>query len=214
MNGTDDTVAEARAAWARIKENARTSWNDWVLIGKALISGRSEAMKAAKINRPYGATYVRIFGAWLREHGLDGIDTQQRYLCILCIENLPAIEEWRATLDEKKRNAWNHPSAVFARWKQSTKAVARSPQRHAVTAADVVRRGRAIYWPQDAMRRAHQAMLDSRSHDLLTLARVALQAAIRSEEDLLSLLPSSDDDRAPRQTKSPPMKAEAELLHA
>jgi hypothetical protein len=32
-------------------------------------------------------------------------------------------------------------------------------------------------------------MLDSRSHDLLILARVGLESAIRSEDDLLELLP-------------------------
>jgi hypothetical protein len=41
-------------------------------------------------------------------------------------------------------------------------------------------------------------MLDSRSHDLLTLARVALEAAIRSEIDLLELLPD-----APQQKREP-----------
>jgi hypothetical protein len=35
-------------------------------------------------------------------------------------------------------------------------------------------------------------MLDSRSHDLLTLARVALQAAIRCEADLVALLDQPD----------------------
>ena len=39
------------------------------------------------------------------------------------------------------------------------------------------------------MKRAHQAMLDSRSTDLLTLAPFALQGAIRNESDLLDLLP-------------------------
>jgi hypothetical protein len=41
----------------------------------------------------------------------------------------------------------------------------------------------------------HQAMLDSRSHDLLTRARVALQAAIRCEADLVALL-----DQPPKPT--------------
>jgi hypothetical protein len=58
--------------------------------------------------------------------------------------------------------------------------------------------GKSIYWPQDFLRRAHRAMLDSRSSDLLTLARVALEAAIRSEIDLLELL--SD---APQQKREP-----------
>jgi hypothetical protein len=52
---------------------------------------------------------------------------------------------------------------------------------------------------EDCMRRAHQAMLDSKSSDLLTLARAALQAAIRTEADLLALLPAEPPAKpAPR----------------
>ena len=194
MNGTDATVSEGRAAWQRIKTTARTSWNDWVLIGKALIAGRSEAMKAAKINRPFGATYVRIFGAFLREHGFDGIDTQQRYRAIVCIENLQAIEEFRAKLDEKKRNAWNHPGAVWAHWRRSLKPATPAPRRQRLVervtaAADAARGGKPVYWSQAALRRAHEAMLKSKSTDLLILARAALESAIRSEADLIELLP-------------------------
>ena len=82
----DDTITAGAAAWQRIREHGRRAWSDRTLVGQALIVGRSEAMLKAKINRPFGSTYVRIFGTWLREHGLDGIDTQQRYRCILCIE--------------------------------------------------------------------------------------------------------------------------------
>jgi hypothetical protein len=46
------------------------------------------------------------------------------------------------------------------------------------------------------MRRAHEAMLTSRSSDLPVLARVALTAAIRNEDDLLALLDNSPT-RAP-----------------
>ena len=49
-------------------------------------------------------------------------------------------------------------------------------------------RGRSVFWGQDHLRRAHRAMLDWRSSDLLTLARVALEAAIRSDDDLRDLL--------------------------
>ena len=35
------------------------------------------------------------------EPGLSGIDNQQRYRALLCLENLPSIETWRATLSEK-----------------------------------------------------------------------------------------------------------------
>jgi hypothetical protein len=50
------------------------------------------------------------------------------------------------------------------------------------------------------MRRAHSAMLDSRSHDLLTLARVALEAVIRSGNDLFNLL---NDANLPHEVKAP-----------
>jgi hypothetical protein len=189
MMSDSGTIDAGRAAWARIKENARTSWNDWVLIGKALIAGRSEAMKAAKINRPFGATYVRIFGAWLREHELDGIDTQQRYRCILCTENLRAIEEWRATLDDKKRNAWNHPGAIWAHWRRSLKTEITTPKRRPVQGAKSSHRpGKPIYFGQDMIRRAAMALRECGSPDIFRLARVALEAAIRSEADLVELL--------------------------
>jgi hypothetical protein len=45
---------------------------------------------------------------------------------------------------------------------------------------------------------AGKAMLDSRSTDLLTLARGALQAAIRHERDLLDLLPPEPATASPR----------------
>lgn len=54
------------------------------------------------------------------------------------------------------------------------------------------RRGsRGSHGPQDFVRRAHEAMLKSRSTDLLTLARLALEAAIKTESDVLALLTPS-----------------------
>jgi hypothetical protein len=53
------------------------------------------------------------------------------------------------------------------------------------------RNGKPVYWPQPLVRRAYEAMLKSQSHDLLVLARAALQAAIRSEADLRELLSSA-----------------------
>ncbi len=60
------------------------------------------------------------------------------------------------------------------------------------------------------MRRAHQAMLDSRSSDLLTLARVALEAAIRTEADILELLqPANPPPKAQRSTSAPALELSA-----
>jgi hypothetical protein len=59
---------------------------------------------------------------------------------------------------------------------------------------------RPVFWPQDFLRRAHAAMLDARSGDLLKLARVCLEAAIRDEADLLALL---DDNTPPPRRPAP-----------
>jgi hypothetical protein len=42
---------------------------------------------------------------------------------------------------------------------------------------------------QDAIRRAATALRECRSNDTFTLARIALEAALRSESDLVDLLP-------------------------
>jgi hypothetical protein len=130
----------------------------------------------------------------VEEHGLAGVAAQERYRLLLILQNIEAIEVWRAGLDEGQRRRWNHPNAVWARWRRSKTDV--EAVRH-----DVVKpampshpNDKPIHWPQDAVRIAHLAMLDSRSHDLLVLARLALEAAIRSENDLVELL----DDAKPR----------------
>jgi hypothetical protein len=204
MTEIADPIAEGRSAWQRIREHGRRSWDDWVCIARALAIGRSEAMARAKTNKPLGATYVRIFGAWLREHGLDEIDNQQRYRAILCLENEIAIEKWRATLTDKQRGRWNHPGAVWAHWKRSTKAGA-APRREAVKSA---RKGcgKAIHWPGDALRRAAIAIREARTNDVIMMAKAALQAAIRDETDLLMLLPEK-----PMPPRSRPMPAAVDL---
>jgi hypothetical protein len=97
----------------------------------------------------------------------------------------------RAGLDDAKRHKLNHPGAVWSHWRRAKTYADRSAPavRNFVKAAmPSHKNGRPVHWPQHCLRRAHQAMLGSRSTDLLTLARVALQAAIRSQDDLLELL--------------------------
>jgi hypothetical protein len=63
--------------------------------------------------------------------------------------------------------------------------------------------GRPVYWPQDAIRRAADAMRESRSNDLYILAKIALHAAIRNRDDLLDL------DPAPSRAPAKPASIEA-----
>jgi hypothetical protein len=53
-------------------------------------------VKAADTNRCFGSRYNAAMGAWLKEHGLDGVNNQERYRALLILENLAEIETWRA----------------------------------------------------------------------------------------------------------------------
>ena len=120
--------------------------------------------------------------------GLADLSGQEQHPLFRIMENLDAIEQWRDSLPVDVRRRHNHPS-LFWVWRKTARRSApavRSTQ---------PRKGyrQAIHWPQDFIRRAALAMGDSSSSDLFVLARVAVEAAIRNESDLLDLLP----DRQP-----------------
>jgi len=80
---------------------------DWILVGKAIEIGKAEAMREANVNRPVGGKCNRAIGAWLRKHGLSDVSAPERYKLLLILDNLPAVEAWRAGLtEEKRRRLW------------------------------------------------------------------------------------------------------------
>jgi hypothetical protein len=222
-----DPVAAGREAWQRIRENSRRSFDDWVTVARALQIGRDVALREANTDRPFGSYYTAAIGRWLRRNGFYGLDGDrvERARAHRMLANLPAILVWRDGLDDEQRRRINHPHTVYMCWRRSitiaetakSPVVAKASQRSdlgskaatptpSVTApaATGYSKIKSVYWSQDHMRRAHRAMVLSRSSDLLTLARVALQAAIRNEADLLALL-SADAPPAkkPRQIAAP-----------
>jgi hypothetical protein len=205
---SDGVITDGRAAWDRLKSREQATWQDWLAVGEALIVGRTRAMQTAKTNKPVGTTYVRAIGHWLRANGFDEISPQERYRAVLCVENRDAIEAWRATLDDAKRRTLNHPGACWHAWRRSMTAEAPPPRFHVVNGGKMHRQGKAISWPGDCIRRAALSMRESRSTDFFILAKVALEAAIRHEIDLLELLPAPP--RAP--VKPPSSSAAAEVV--
>jgi hypothetical protein len=186
-------IAEGREALSRLRRVGQTSWEDWLLVAHALAAGREQAMKTAQTNRPYGPNYYRAMRHWIDANGFGDLTQSERYSCHRLLENLAAITAWRDSLDENHRLKNNHPHGVFWSWRRSLGLApplkklpsAKKPNGRASHADH---HSRPIFWPQDSLRRAHQAMLDCRSNDLLKLARVALEAAVRSEADLFALL--------------------------
>jgi hypothetical protein len=115
-----------------------------------------------------------------------------RKSCCLRADNLSAIESWRSSLSDKDKASQNNPQVILRNWRHATRKTEQTPsggRQQMQKRLAVFARAAPIFWPQLYVRRAHQAMLDSRSSDLLTLARAALESAIRHEADLLDLLP-------------------------
>jgi hypothetical protein len=172
---SDQIVTAGRLAWLRLRKRERVTWPSWVAVGKALLIGRATAMRLANANKPVGTKYNRAMANWLRKHDLAEITAQERYRAILCIENLTAIEEWRAGLTDAQRRQLNHPGAVWHKWRASVKASAPTPVREPVrTSNGSAHHGAAIRWPQDYLRRAANAVREARSNDTIVIARVAL----------------------------------------
>jgi hypothetical protein len=116
---TDAAIEAGREAWQRLREAPRATWTDWLMVARALIIGRTEALELANTNRPVGTRYNAAMGRWLRETGLADVSAQERYRLLLVLENLPAIEAWRAGLDDAQRRRLNHPGAVWHGWRRA-----------------------------------------------------------------------------------------------
>src|SRR5215217_7101911 len=118
---TPDIVVAGVAAWKRIRDHERRSFFDWLVVGHALAIGKTEALRIAETNAAVGTRYNKAIAIWLTANDLDGVTATERFRVAQCIENLPAIESWLATLPEAKKRRLNYPSAVLARWRRDTR---------------------------------------------------------------------------------------------
>src|SRR6267154_3248432 len=65
-------VERGRQAWKSLRNDE--TFEKWIAIGRAIEIGRNETMRLLHSNRPAGAQWSRVFGAWLAENGFDEID--------------------------------------------------------------------------------------------------------------------------------------------
>jgi hypothetical protein len=115
----DQVVLAGIAAWSRLKQCK--TWRDWLVVGEALLVGRTEAMRSAHTNVPEGSRYNREFGDWLVRTPLGEIDKSTRKRLLDCMARGAGIEAWRATLPLSLRLDLNHPHAVLRRWQATQK---------------------------------------------------------------------------------------------
>jgi hypothetical protein len=103
-----------------VADDHRNEFSDWVTVGEGLLAGREWAMQRAGVATPYGARYNRTINEWLDNHPWAR-DPQLKHPtsanAVWLVDNLAAIEAWRAADPENKR--YNHPSTIR---KEITKA--------------------------------------------------------------------------------------------
>src|SRR5580704_3659629 len=113
-------VERGRQAWKSLRNDE--TFEKWIAIGRAIEIGRVETMRLLHSNRPAGAQWSRVFGAWLAENGFDEIDKGVRSRLQTCLDNLPAIEMWRQNIGLGQRLQLNHPNTVWRKWQAAKEA--------------------------------------------------------------------------------------------
>ena len=114
---------EADEALERIQRGQ--TWLDWRKVAELFAHGRKLAMLRGHANKPEGKGYNLCFSGWLDAHPkLRSIDKATRNHAMQCIDNIEAIEAWRATLAENQRQTINHPTTVLRRWKAADRETA------------------------------------------------------------------------------------------
>jgi hypothetical protein len=96
-DGADDAVVAGQQAWKRICDNGRRSFDDWLLVARALAVGRAIALAEAGCTRPFGSHYTRAMARWLRQNGLAGIEDTERSRALRMLANLPL--SWNGVQD-------------------------------------------------------------------------------------------------------------------
>ncbi|NPU12040.1 hypothetical protein HL666_14810 [Bradyrhizobium sp. 83002] len=190
MVGDDNVISEGRKALARIREGEKLSFQDWCAVGCACRIGRREAMTLAKVNSPKGTAYSLRMNGWLAEHGLGDISRMDQFWSVQMADNAEAIAAWRDALPDAKRCRFTTPHGIVSGWQRSLQCP--SPKlRNTVQRPRAAwkAKGAPIGIPGEMIRRAALAMREEWSNDVFVLARVALQAAFRTEIDVIELLP-------------------------
>ena len=109
-----------KKAWKSIQDGRRKLWADWLVIGGAFQTARSEAMYVAEANQPGGRRYNTEMGRLLAKYDLHDIGKTARAHLLRVMDHLTDVEEWRSR--QETPDDFNHPTSVWQRYSKSSKA--------------------------------------------------------------------------------------------
>ncbi len=184
-----DAIAEGTAAWQRLKQSQRSTFDDWLTVGHALAIGRTDAMHIAKVNVPFGKKYNALIGLFLRSNGFDDITKAARGHLARIIKNLPDVLRWREALPEARRVTLNHPESCWLHFASDTQ---KRGYRIPPSRRQIHKPGNRPIPPRpsgDRIKCVADAMRETRSTDWFVLATAACKAddAFAKEQKIAEL---------------------------
>jgi hypothetical protein len=108
-----DLYRRATQRWDHLKQTARETWEQYIVIGEAMVAARGEIMRKLGRNDPTGPAYQREFKAWLVEYRLADMDKAARARLIKLIDALPEVNEMLADWSDQDRRKRNHPNTIY-----------------------------------------------------------------------------------------------------
>jgi hypothetical protein len=127
----DDSQTElyrrATQCWQELKSTARRRWEQFDIIGQAMLAARTETMRKAGTNRPYGVRYRKLWAEWLRETGLKDMNSATRSLLLKLIRNRVEVEMMMRDWNDSQRADRCHPSAIHRYWKEYKQSQSKAP---------------------------------------------------------------------------------------
>jgi hypothetical protein len=155
---TDEQIKLARAAGRlATKHLSAVKLYESLQIGESLLVGRAAAMKAARVNTPFGRPYVEAFGRWKKLYRFpDGKEAANFFdQCIVCAENRDLANSIIAGLgvkDKARLGVWGLAKRIRDRLREEVEGppaprklreenaeLVRSQQETAKARADVIK---------------------------------------------------------------------------
>jgi len=94
------------------------NWQDWLTVGRYLVTGRDWAMRISNSNAPQGIRYNQALNVWfVRNPQFEkGIGKSERNDLMRVMENQAAVGAYLDGLSPEKRRRLNHPTSVLRAW--------------------------------------------------------------------------------------------------
>jgi hypothetical protein len=134
------TGKEIRALWKQIKKNE--TWVVWLELGEKIAEGHDQLMNLLGYNDARNPSFLKRWGAWLAEQGLDEIDKGVRSRLSFCVDHKDEIAKWQHEIGVAKVLLYNHPNSVYRNFMKSRGNGNPTPRERKTDRIEVVKRER------------------------------------------------------------------------